>query len=284
VKTQFGFHIIRVTGKHAAETKTLDQVRASIEDGMRFEKARGEATRLANDIAATIKAPADLDTAAKANGLSVGDSGLFARDEPLAGIGFAPTVANEAFSLEMGKVSGMLTTGQGYAFIALAEVKPSALPKLEEVEAKVREDVIRTKALDLAKQKAATLASAGKANFAAAAKAAGVTAKTTDFIARGAALPDVGVSDTVDAAAFNLPKGGVSAPIATENAIVVVRVNDRQDVAQAAVDAGRDAIRDELKQTRAAAFLDAYMTKAKAKMKISYNEEVITALLQQGAR
>ena len=40
-------------------------------------------------------------------------------------------------------------------------------------------------------------------------------------------------------------------------------------------------MREELKQTRAGAFLDAYMTKAKAKMKISYNEEAISALLQQ---
>ena len=284
VKSQFGFHIIRVTGKRAAETKTLDQVRASIEDGLRFEKARGEATRLANDMAGKIKTPADLDTVAKANGLSVGDSGLFARDEPLAGIGFAPGVANEAFALEMGKVSGMLTTGQGYAFIALAEVKPSALPRLEEVETKVREDVVRAKALDLAREKAATMAAAGKTNFAAAAKAAGVTVKTTDFVARGSALPDVGVSEKVDEAAFGLPKGGVSAPIATENAIVVVRVADKQDVAQATVEAGRDALRDELKQARAGAFLDAYMTKAKAKMKITYNEAVITGLLQQGAR
>jgi peptidyl-prolyl cis-trans isomerase D len=279
VKSPFGFHIIRVTGKNPATTKTLDEVRASIEDAIRFEKARDEASRVANAMAGEIKAPADLDRVAKERGLTVGDSGLFSREEPLAGLGFAPTVAAEAFSLETNKVSGMLTTNQGYAFIALAEVKPSGLPTLEEVQTKVNEDVVRSKALELATQKANAV-SAAKSNFLAAAKSAGAAVKTTDFVARGATLPDIGVSEKVDTAAFALPKDGVSAPITTDTAVVVVHVQDRQDVAQASIDAGRDALRTELTQQRALTFLDSYMTKAKAKMKITYNEAALNSLLQ----
>jgi peptidyl-prolyl cis-trans isomerase D len=278
VKTPYGFHIIRVTDKHAAQTKTLDEVRGSIEDAIRFEKARTEATRLAADLAGQIKTPADLDRVAKERGLTVGDSGLFSREEPLAGLGFAPAVANAAFTLESGKVSGQLTTSQGYAFIALAEVKPSGVPPLADVQAKVQDDLTRTRALDIARQKAAAL-SASKASFAAAAKANGATAQTTDFIARGATLPEVGVSDAVDRVAFSLDKGAVSEPISTQNAVVVVRVADKQSASPEAIAAGRDALRAELRQQRAGEFLQAYMAKAQAKMKITYNDAAITSLL-----
>ena len=60
------------------------------------------------------------------------------REEPLAGLGFAPAVTAEAFTMEQGKVTGMLRTNQGFAFVTLTEIKPSYAPKLDEVKDKVR--------------------------------------------------------------------------------------------------------------------------------------------------
>src|SRR5688572_21768220 len=119
VKSEFGFHIIKLADKKAAATRPFDEVKAQVEDRIRFEKASAEASRVAEEIAKEIDDPTDLDRVAKARNLQVGDSGLFARNEPLAGLGFAQTVAAEAFRLETGKVSGLLRTGQGAAFIHL---------------------------------------------------------------------------------------------------------------------------------------------------------------------
>lgn len=278
VKTPYGYHIIRVTDHRDATTRTLEEVRASLEDAIRYDKARAEASQIATSVAADLKTPADLDRVAKERGLTVGDSGLFARDEPLAGLGFAPAVSTAAFSLEQGKVSDMLDTGQGYAFITLAEVQPSAIPKLEDVQSKVKNDLTHARALDLARQKAQALASA-RTNFTSAARSAGATLKSTDLIARGSTLPEIGVSAAVDDAAFALPEGGVSQPITTQNAIVVAHVQSKQDVAPAAVDAGREALRAEMRQQRAGEFLEAYMAKARSKMKIAYNETALNSLL-----
>jgi parvulin-like peptidyl-prolyl isomerase len=55
--------------------------------------------------------------------------------------------------------------------------------------------------------------------------------KTTDQIARGAPIGDIGVNAAVDAVAFTLPAGRVSDPIRTENGAVVVKVVERKDVA-----------------------------------------------------
>jgi peptidyl-prolyl cis-trans isomerase D len=280
VKSQFGYHIIKVTDHRAAMTKTLDDVRTVIEDQIRLEKAQAEAAKAATDIGKEIKTAADLDRVAKEHGLTVGDSGLFARDEPIAGLGFSDAVAAEAFSLEANKVSGAIATPQGTAFIALVEVKPAHAPTLDEVHDKVRDDVINTKAVALAAAKASTMAKAAHGgNFAAAAKAQGVEAKTTDLITRGSSLPGVGISDKVDAAAFTMKKGDTSDPIATDTAVVVVQVMDRQDVTPAGLDSQRDSLRSQLLQQQRDEFFGAYMLKARKKMKIEYNEAVLKTVL-----
>jgi peptidyl-prolyl cis-trans isomerase D len=204
---------------------------------------------------------------------------LFARDEPLAGLGFAQTVANEAFSLEKGKVSGAIRTSQGYAFIALTDVKPSYAPKLEDVKDKVRDAVITAKAVEIAKSRAAAMAKNGTSNFEAAAKAAGATVRSTDFVTRGSAYPEVGVSDALDTAAFALKPGETSAPVATDSSVVVVRLRERQDIDPSALAAERETLRAQLTEQRRQEFFSAYMANAIRKMDVRYNQATVTNLL-----
>ena len=279
VKTSVGYHIIKMTDRKAASTRSLDDVRGMLAEQIKDEKAQQQAVTMAEEIGREIKQPEDLDKVARTRGLTVGDSGLFARDEPLAGLGPVPAVSTEAFSLQKGKVSGALRTNQGFAFIALTDIQPAHAPQLAEVKDKVREDVVRQKALDLAKAKAESVARAAKGNFAAAAKAAGVDLKTTDFVPRGTALPDVGVSNAVDEAVFELAPGEVAGPIVTDNAVVVARVVERQDVKPEGLQADRDSLRNEMIQQRRQDFFEAYMAKAKVKRNIRYNEETIKTLL-----
>ena len=114
---------------------------------------------------------------------------------------------------------------------------------------------------------------------AAAAKAAGVEVKSTDLITRGAALPEIGVSGAVEDAVFALKAGETTGPISTENAVVVARVKERQDINPAEMHTARDAVRNELLQSRRSQFFAAYMSKAKGKMQVEYNTEAIKALL-----
>jgi len=279
VQSEFGFHIIRVTDKRAATTRPLDDVRAQIEDQIRWEKAQAEASRVAAEIEDDVDDPSDLGRVAAEHGLMVSDSGLFSRDEPLAGLGFAPAVAAEAFRMEQGQVSDLLRTSQGFAFIALEEIKPSALPALDDVRETVRQDVIRTKAVDVARARAGQMARTAGRNFAAAARSAGVEVKTTDVITRGTALPEVGISPAVDEAVFGLEQGQTSEPIVTDNAVVVARVTERESVTPEALEEGRAALRAELLQQRRNAFFAAYMTKAKQKMRIGLNDNALSVVL-----
>jgi peptidyl-prolyl cis-trans isomerase D len=281
VKSQFGYHIIKLTDKKAAATKTLAEVRPQIEDQIKTEEAQAEAAKLAGDIGKEIKAPADLDKAAKEHGLTVGDSGLFSRDEPMVGLGFAPAVADQVFSMQQNAVSGQLQTTNGFAYVTLTEIKPAYTPTLDEVKDKVRDDVVKAKAIDVAKAKADAMAQAlaKGTSFDAAAKAAGVEVKSTDFIARNAPYPEVGVNPAIDSAVFDLKAGQTTGAISTSDAVVIARMKELQAPNAATAASDHDAIRTELTDQRREEFFSAYMTKAKAKMKINFNEQAIKALL-----
>jgi peptidyl-prolyl cis-trans isomerase D len=280
VKTQYGYHIIKVTDKKPATHKTIDEVKAQIEDALKWERAQAEAQRTADDVATKMKKPEDLDAVAKPRGLVVSESNFFSREEPIAGIGMAPAVADRAFELKDGEVSDPIRTPQGFAFITVTGRQEAKLPTLDEVKERVREEVVKKKAVEAARQRAAALAPQMKSgDFAAAAKAAGLEVITTDLIARGAPVGALGSSPAIDAAAFSLPQAGVSDPIVTDNGAAIIKVVERKDPTAAELATARDATKTELVNERRNRFYASYMTKARDKMKININRQVIASLL-----
>jgi peptidyl-prolyl cis-trans isomerase SurA len=103
--------------------------------------------------------------------------------------------------------------------------------------------------------------------------------KTTELIARGAAIADVGVSAAVDGAAFALPAGGVSDPIVTDTGAVIVKVLERSDAKPEELAKGTQALRDELLNERRNRFYGAYMSKARERMKIEINSQVLSQVI-----
>ena len=245
----------------------------------------------ADDVAAKLKKPADFDTVAKPRGLTVGDSGLFSREEPVSGLGMAPAVAERAFDLKDGEVSAAIRTPQGFAFITVTGRQDSYVPKLDEVKAKVRDEVLKHKAVEAARQRASAVDAQMKSgDFNAAARTAGLDVKTTDLIARGATIADVGVSPAVDAAAFALPAGAVSDPIVTDTGAVIVKVLEKTDAAAKPAAAAKDAppaqpaptmdsVKTDLLTERRNRFYASYMSKARERMKVNINREVIAQLV-----
>jgi peptidyl-prolyl cis-trans isomerase D len=280
VKSQFGYHIIKVTDKRPATTKTLAEVRGQIEDQLKSEQAQAAAQKLANEVAGELKKPADFEKVAKTRGLQTGESGLFLQDEPIAGIGFSPAVGQSAFSMKEGEVSDAIRTPQGYAFITVTGKQDAYVPKLDEVKAKVRDDVLKQKAIEKARATAATVAASAKnGDFDKAVKAASLEPKTTELIARGAPIGDAGVSPKLEAAAFALPAGSVSDAVVTENGAAVVKVLERKDPTPEELAKERDNLRNELLGDRKQKFFAAYMTKARQRMTIKTNPETIAQIV-----
>jgi peptidyl-prolyl cis-trans isomerase D len=281
VKSQFGFHIIKVVDKKPAVTRSLDEVRPQIEEQLKRQRADQQIATRASELATGISNTADLDRVARENGLMVTESEFFGRDDPVPGLGPAPQVAAAAFMLNGDAVNGPITTPRGPVFIALAGTRDPYVPTLDQVKDRVREDVIRTRATELSRQRASQIAAALRSagDFAAAAKAQGFESKDTQLVARGAPLPDVGVSAAVDKVAFSLPVGGVSEPITTNDATVIVRVAERDEVTPDELQNGRETFREQLLAERRGRFFSSYMAKAKERMNIQIRDDVVRRML-----
>ena len=282
VKSQFGYHIIKVVDKKAGSTRPLDEVRPQIQQQLAMETADQRITQQARDLEKRIDDPGDLDTVAKELGLMVQESGLFQREDPVPGLGVAPQVAQEAFTLADKQVSKAVASSRGPVFITMTEKKDPYVPKLDEVKDRVRDDAIRQRATELSSQRASAIAASLKSapNFAAAAKAQGLDAKDTELIARNAALPDnIGVSPEVDKVAFALPVNAVSDPIKTSDGTVIVRVVEKDPVTPDEFRKAKEAFRAELLNERRGRFFNAYMTKAKDKLTIEVNSDVVQRLV-----
>ena len=281
VKTQFGYHIIKLVDKKEGTTRTLADVKQQLTDQIAFEHAQAQASDLAQNIQKQISKPADLDKAAAAQGIKVQESGWFARDEPILALGGSPEVAARAFGMNPGTVSGPISTSRGFVFLAVVDKRDPYVPKLDEVKDRVRDEVLKQKAREFGHQKAVQLAAALKnaPDFEKAVKAAGFSSQTTELLTRESPIPGLGMAPEVIDAAFKLPKDAVSDPISTEGGTAIVRVVEKQEVTDTEIAANKDRFRGELLTDIRNRFYSAYLAKAKQKMRIEVNREVLQKMI-----
>ncbi len=275
IKSQFGYHIIKVTDRKPGTTRTLAEMRQQLTDQLSYERAQQQAGDLAAQLEKQISKPSDLDKVAKAQGLTVQESGFFARDEPIMGIGPSPEAAARAFDMKIGDVSPAVRASRGFVFFTVTAKQDPYVPKFDEVKDRVRDEVVKIKARALAKEKAAEIAPKLKtaSDFDKAAKAAGVEPKTTELIARDAPIGDLGVAPAVDDVAFKMTPGAVSDPIATDNGAAIIKLVEKQETTPNDYSLAKDKFREELLADRRNRFFGAYMVKAKQRMKIEVNRE-----------
>ena len=215
VKTQYGFHIIKVLERQTAHTKPFEEVKDSIRAPLMLTKADDEASKVADQLAAAIrksnKTPlADL---AKDFHLQVSQTRAVAATDQLLELGNSPEIKNSIFRLRGGEVSSPIRTDRGYVVLALKQLIPSHQGSLDEVRDKIVASIKQEKAQQVARTKSDELSKRAEAGekFDAAAKALGLEPKTSEEISRGGSIPGVGSGKQVGAA-FNMKVGEVSAP------------------------------------------------------------------------
>lgn len=281
VKTQFGFHIIKLVDTQPEVVRPMAEVREEIADQLRWQRAQTEAESIAKAVASSAKTLADLERLAGERKLAMQETGFFLTTEPVGDLGMQPELATTVFGLADGAVSTPQRVARGWVIASVTGRQDSYIPQIAEVRDRVREDVITEKAGQLAQQKAASIAADLRTakDFAAAVKKAGLEVRSSDLVARGSALPEVGSNEDAEKAAFSLPVNGVSDPLTTPNGTAILRVVERNEVTAEAMAAGRDALRDELVAARRDRAFRAYMEKAKTAYTITTDEALFTQVL-----
>jgi len=279
VKTQFGYHIIKVTDRKPAIVRDLKDpaLYSEIETTVLKDLAEAQVNDLAESLAREGTTPQLLDKAAAARGLKVEESAPFPRGGIVPQLGPQSPISSLAFEQADNVVSQPIDVPTGRVLFYVSGKQASYVPKLEDARAKVRDDVIQSRAVELAKKKADEVAAQLKsaADFKKAAKAAGFDAVTSEPLARGAVIPNVGKSPEVDAVAFSLPAGAVSGPIVTPQGAAIVKVDARQEVSPAEYALAKDKFRVDALNARRQRFYRSYMEKARTRMKVDIDSDAV---------
>lgn len=272
VKTQYGFHIIKIIDKETAHTKTFDEVKDSIRAPLMLSEADKQAGDIADKLSQAIRQSnkVSLDDLAKQYHLTVGETRPVAATDPLLELGNSQDVkvSDSIFNLRQGDLSLPIHTDRGYLVLSIKQILPAHQGSLDEVRDKVIADLKQEKAATDARSKADELIKRVKAGdkFDAAAKALGLEAKTSDELARGGSISNVASGKQL-AAAFQLKAGDVGSPLNLGTNWLVYKVVDKQEPNPADFEKQKKEITDAVLQNKRSLAFDAFRTALEERLK-----------------
>ncbi len=270
VKTQYGFHIIKVLDKETAHTKPFEEVKDSIKVPLLLAKADKLASDEADQLSATIRRSnkVSLDDLAKQFHLTLGETRPVTAVDPILELGNSKEAKEAIFRLRQDELSLPIRTDRGYLVLSVKQIQPTHPGSLEEVRDKIVTELKQQKATELARAKAEDLAKRVKAGekFDAAAKSLGLEAKTSDLFARNGSISGA-VSGKQVAAAFQLKPGEVGGPLNLGANWFVYRVAEKQEPNPADFEKQKKELTDQVLQAKRGLAFDAFRTSLETRLR-----------------
>src|ERR1700722_2429656 len=153
VETHFGFHVVKLEDSKTAHSDTLAEAKPKIVEELRTQAGAKLGRAAAQEDLTSALSGGKLEDLAKKRGIDAIETPLFAQGEPAGGIEADRELMAAGFKLETGQ--GTLGPGKGApSALTLLAKEPSRIPPLKEIEAKVRDAVIRTTSEAQASQQA----------------------------------------------------------------------------------------------------------------------------------
>lgn len=269
VKTQYGFHIIKVLDKETAHTKSFEDVRSQILPIVQEDKVNAEAGKLSDQMASAVRQSnrQTLDALAKKFDLQVASTPPVAATEPVGELGSAPDLQQTLFSLRQGDISAPIRIERGTVILSLKDILPAHQASLAEAHDAILADYRKETSVTLAKSRAEELAKRSRASdpFDKAAKALGFTVSTSQSFARTGQVGDLGSASQFEAA-FTMPADKVSDAMPLGANWIVYRVVAHDQPKPEELILQRTQIQQQLLQSKQSAVFAAFQTALKDRL------------------
>lgn len=278
VQTQFGYHVIEVEDHKLARVDTLQDARPKIIEALRHRAGAEEAHQaIDQDLAAALGGKGFQELADK-RGLELVKTPMLANGERTPEIS-DPRVVQEAFKLNPNDVR-VINGRDAQYIVKLVERKPSYLPKLAEIETKVRAALVRQMAEDKALERATAFLKQAKdpAGFAAAAAAAKLAIHTTgEFSLADNSVPTIGEFHEAVQGASLLPRvpGIIASPLALDGNAYVFEVNSRAAPSDDQWKQAKGAFMEQLLKQRQSQAWESFVQELRSRAQISVHPELI---------
>jgi peptidyl-prolyl cis-trans isomerase D len=270
VKTQYGFHIIKILDKETTHTKTFDEVKDSVRAPLMLSKADKLASDTADQLSAAIRKSSkiSLDDLAKQFHLTVAETRPVSATDPLLELGNSQDIKDAIFRLRPGELSAPVRTDRGYVVLSLKEVQSAHQGSLDEVRDRVISELKQQKATELARSKAEDLVKRVKSGekFDATAKGLGLEPKTSDAIARSGSIAGVASGKQLNVA-FQMKPGDLGAPLNLGANWLVYRLAEKEEPNPADFEKQRKDLQEQVLQNKRTLAFDAFRTALEARLK-----------------
>jgi peptidyl-prolyl cis-trans isomerase D len=281
VKTQFGYHIVKLEGIQQASTKAFEQAKSELEAEYRGQEAERVFNNAQDQLAdAALQSSGDIDAVARKAGLPVREIKDFSRTGGGGDLGKTPTVLTAAFSQDVldGHLSPIVEIEQGRGIVLRAT--DHALPQQKPLDA-VRADVVAAWKNQRGAELAAQAAQAAVKRLSAGepwdsvAKSLGLSAQAATFVSRG----DEAVPAEVRRVAFAGPKPAgqplySSVPL-EDGDTAVVAVSAVRDEPDAVAKLEEPKMKRQFAQQTASAEAQDYAAAARAGAKVALNPQAL---------
>ncbi len=148
VKTQFGFHIIKVEEVKKAGIKPIEQVTGEIIKELKKEKARELVLKEAKRAFNRLFKSKDLEEYAKKNNFVLRESGSFAYGQSSEDLPDKQDFSEASFALLRGELAPVFVVGQKYYLVKLEDRQEQHVPELEKIKTAVEKKVREIKTLE----------------------------------------------------------------------------------------------------------------------------------------
>ena len=249
VKSQFGYHLIRLDERQTGSVKPLSEVREVIRGDLQAERSQSDRYALVERaLTAAEQADGDLRGAAEQIGVPFQAFPPFSRSELPATLPKSASLIQAIFDQPVGEV--FTASQEETVYIGfVTETVPARDSTFEEVDSTVRQDYVVTEAANLARERAGTLAENAReasAGLASAARRMSLAVVTSDFVRRDGDLGELGPVSALGEEAFTKTDGEIQGPVAIGSRWVVFRTIELRQADEAALAAEGDSLRQTL--------------------------------------
>lgn len=282
VRSDFGFHVVRLDDIVVGGPLPLDQVRGELEGELKTRAADARFVELERKLADALFDASDLDVLAEASGLEVAQATGFTRSggEPF---GASQAVINAVFDdivLLDGQISDVVEIDRNRSVvIQVTEYRPEARKPLEEVRDEIRFNLQSQRALNMTEDRGRRFTEAIQEGKAFAAAAVEVEARaTTDFVV---GRQDENIDPAVLSAIFRARKPSpgnvrIDNTVASTGDYVVFMISAVIPGRPEAVPiADRDARKEQLQTNAGAADFTAYVNELETRANIERSDEAL---------
>jgi peptidyl-prolyl cis-trans isomerase D len=285
VKTQFGYHIIKVEEKQTAHLKSLDEVKAQILATLTRQAEGDQQANFAQQIA-TEAAKSGLAKTAEAHHLQVVTTDYVPKEAVLPGLPDGSKLLGLAFSAKPGAAPQVSSTGEGFAVFQVEDLRAAHAPTFEEYKTHLVDDFREQQLPQLLARKTNELADKAHAenNLAQAAKEVGATIKSSDLVGHTGQVPDIGDLSTSAPDLFDLKVGQISKAINTGHSGIVAKIDDKQEPTPDEIaknfDTTRESLLNERREQMFAVFVTSLTDSYQKSGGIRMNKRAQTGLAQ----